>query len=71
VLSPLGIAGAGGLLNELRPFISTQDLPDLETALTGMGGLLFNLMGVAIDIVFGFLGGLIGGAVFGARRAVA
>jgi hypothetical protein len=71
VLSPLGLAGAGGLLNELRPFMSAQDLPDLETALTGMGGMLFNLVGVAIDIVFGFIGGLIGGAIFGPRRVTA
>lgn len=71
VLSPLGLAGAGGLLNEVRPFMSAQDLPDLETALTGIGGMLFNLVGVAIDIAFGFVGGLIGGAIFGPRRAAA
>jgi hypothetical protein len=71
LLSPLGLAGAGGMLNDLRPLISTQDLPDLETALTGLGGMLFNLLGVAIDLVFGLIGGLIGGAIFGARRATA
>lgn len=71
LLSPLGLAGAGGLMNDLRPFMSAQDLPDLETALTGAGGLLFNLFGVAFDLVFGFLGGLVGGAIFGTRRATA
>lgn len=71
VLSPLGLAGAGGVLNELRPFMSAQDLPDVETALTGIGGMLFNLIGIVIDIVFGFLGGLIGGAIFGPRRVTA
>lgn len=71
VLSPLGLAGAGGLLSELRPFMSAQDLPDLETALTGVSGLLFNLAGIFIDLVFGFLGGLIGGAIFGPRRVTA
>lgn len=70
LLSPLGLAGAGGVLNEVRPFISAQDLPDLETALTGVGGMLFNLVGVAIDIVFGFLGGLIGGGIFRTDREV-
>ena len=60
LLSPLGLAGAGGLFNELSPFMSAQDLPDLESALTGVGGLLFNLVGIFIDLVFGFLGGLIG-----------
>jgi hypothetical protein len=71
MLSPLGLAGAGGLLSELQPFMSAQDLPDLEAALTGVGGILFNLIGVAIDVAFGFLGGLVGGAIFGARRATA
>ena len=71
LLSPLGLAGAGGVLNELRPLVSAQDLPDVETALTGIGGMLFNLFGMAIDLAFGFLGGLIGGAIFGARRATA
>jgi hypothetical protein len=71
VLSLFGLAGAGGLLNELRPFMSPQDLPDLETALTGVGGFLFNLVGIVIDLAFGFLGGLIGGAIFGPRRVTA
>jgi len=71
VLSPLGLAGAGGLLNEMRTLVPAQDWPDIETALTGVGGMLFNLVGVAIDIAFGFLGGLIGGSIFGPRRATA
>jgi len=68
VLSPLGLAGAGGLLNEMRPFVSAQDWPDIETSLTGLSGMLFNLIGVAIDVAFGFLGGLIGGAIFRTDR---
>jgi hypothetical protein len=71
VLSPLGLAGAGSLLNELQPFMPAQDWSDLETALTGIGGLLFNLVGATIDVAFGFIGGLIGGAIFGPRRVTA
>ena len=71
LLSPLGWAGAGGVLNELRPFVSAQDLPDIESSLTGLGGLLFNMIGVLFDLTFGLIGGLIGGAVFGVRRATA
>ena len=71
VLSTVGLAGAGSLLNEVRPLVSAQDWPDLESALTGAGGLLFNSAGVAIDVVFGFIGGLIGGVLFGAPRAIA
>ena len=68
LLSPLGLAGAGGLLAGLRPFVSAQDLPDLEASLTGVSGMLFNLIGVAVDLVFGFIGGLVGGMILGARR---
>jgi hypothetical protein len=64
LLSPLGLAGAGGLLNELRPILSAQDLPDLEKSLSGVNGMVFNLAGVVVDIVFGLIGGLIGGAIF-------
>ena len=69
-LSTVGLAGAGSLLNEVRSLVPAQDWPDVETALTGLGGILFNLVGVAIDVVFGLVGGLIGGAIFGARRAM-
>jgi hypothetical protein len=71
VLSPLGLAGAGSVLNEARPFVSAQDWPDLETALTGVSGMLFNLAGVVVDVAFGFVGGLIGGLIFRARRGTA
>jgi hypothetical protein len=68
VLSPLGLAGAGSLLNDLRPMMPTQDWAELENNLTGLGGLTFNLFGVAFDIFFGFIGGLLGGAVLHTRR---
>ena len=71
LLSPLGLAGAGGVLNGLWQVVPVQDLPDLLPALTGIGGLFFNLVGILIDMAFGFIGGLIGGAIFGLRRAVA
>lgn len=59
------------MLNDLRQFASAQNLPDLEAALTGVGGLVFNLVGAVIDILFGFIGGLAGGAILGPRRATA
>jgi hypothetical protein len=68
LLSPLGLTGAGGVLNGLGQTVPTQDL---IPALTGIGGLMFNLVGIVVDIVFGFVGGLVGGAIFGARRVTA
>ena len=70
-LSPLGLAGAGSLLNVARSFTSAQDLPALESTLTGIGGIMFNLLGLVFDVFFGFLGGLLGGAILGARRVTA
>lgn len=68
LLSPLGLAGAGGFLNGLNQVVPAQDLlPEL----TGIGGLMFNLAGIVVDIVFGFVGGMVGGAFFGARRVTA
>jgi hypothetical protein len=64
LLSPLGLAGAGGLLNDLRPILSAQDLGELQSILTGIGGLMFNLLGVVTDVVFGLIGGLVAGAIF-------
>jgi len=69
LLSPLGLAGAGGLLNGLRSILPVQDWPDVEPALTGINGMLFNLFGAAFDIALGFVGGLVGNAIFGSRRA--
>lgn len=68
LLSPLGLAGAGGVLNGLSQVVPAQDL---LPALTGIGGLMFNLVGILVDIVFGFVGGMVGGAIFGARRMTA
>lgn len=70
LLSPLGMAGAGGLLHELQPFMSGSDWTQLESTLTGSGGMLFNLLGAGFDMVFGLLGGLIGGAIFKSRRVM-
>ncbi|HLO31374.1 MAG TPA: hypothetical protein VK249_19645 [Anaerolineales bacterium] len=70
-LSPLDLAGAGSVLNTLQPLVSAQDQPDLETALTGVGGMLFNLIGIAIDIAFGFVAGLIAGAFIRTDRLAA
>jgi len=68
LLSPLGLAGAGGILNQLRAILPAQDWPDVEPGLTGLGALLFNLAGVVADLLFGSIGGLVGGALFRARR---
>jgi hypothetical protein len=71
LLSPFGLAGASGLLSGMRAILPAEDLAGVESALTGLGALLFNLIGVAVDLVFGLVGGLIGAVFFGARRVTA
>ena len=71
LLSPLGLAGAGGLLKDVQPLLSADDQSDVLNALTGVNGMLFNLVGAIVDVAFGFVGGLIGGAFFGPRRVTA
>ncbi len=71
LLSPLGLAGAGGMLSLLRPLVQPQDWPGVQIALTGLWGMLYNLIGVAIDAAFGIAGGLMGSVLFGARHATA
>ena len=72
LLGLLGLAGAAGVLNMAQTIVPAQDLPDLETGLTGIGGILFNLGGVLFDLIFGFIGGLVGGLIFSrSQRRVA
>ena len=67
LLSFVGLAGASGLLNTVRPFLSAEDLAGAGQALDPITAMLFNLAGVITNIVFGALGGLIGGAIFKPR----
>ncbi len=67
LLSFANLAGLGSMVNGLRPFLSAQDLQGVETALTGALRIGFNLIGVVITIMFGAIGGLIGGAIFKKR----
>jgi hypothetical protein len=67
LLSPLGLAGVGGLLSSVRLFLPDDATGDLGSGLNLAGAILFNLAGAAVDIVFGLIGGLIGGVLFGAR----
>ena len=69
ILSFFNLAGVGDLSQALRPMaqnlqISEEDLKNIEAMTTGLGGIVFNLIGVAVTIAFGAIGGVIGGAIF-------
>lgn len=59
LLSFAGLAGMQGLINDLRPLMSPEDLQGMEE-IPAWGAILFNLLGVAFNVVFGALGGWLG-----------
>ena len=70
-LSFAGLAGAAGLANTARPFVDAATFAEMQKALAGAEGMAFTLAGVVITIVFGAIGGLIGGALFRSRPQAA
>ena len=66
-LSYLGLAGFQGTANELAQVLSPQDMQDIMNVPAGTI-LGFNLAGVLTNIIFGTIGGWIGGAIFRTDR---
>ena len=69
LLSVFGLAGLAGVLNSYRPFLPADAIPDLEQTAPGWAVWVFNVIGVGVDLAFGALGGLLGGALFRAKPA--
>ena len=61
LLSFIGLAGGEALMNSYKSFVpadaNLQIPPDIP-------GAAFNLCGVVVEVAFGAIGGLIGGAIF-------
>jgi hypothetical protein len=68
LLSLVGLAGATALMQSYAQFLP----PDagIEVIPAGPVSLLFNFAGVVVNIIFGALGGLIGGAIFRTKPAI-
>ena len=66
-LSFLGLAGFQGTANELRQLLPAEDMQEIDATPTG-AILAFNLVGVATNIIFGTIGGWIGGVIFRTDR---
>jgi hypothetical protein len=74
ILSFANLAGMGSMMNGMRSLLSAtgaqlteQDLKNFDAMTTGPMLVVFNLVGVGFTILFGALGGLIGGAIFKKR----
>jgi hypothetical protein len=68
-LSFLGVAGLQGTMNELSTVIPDANLQGAES-IPLWGALIFNTCGVIFNIVFGMLGGWLGGLLFRTDRMV-
>jgi hypothetical protein len=62
LLSFVGWAGAGALMKSYTQFLPPT--ASVELPPEGAASVLFNLVGVGVNILFGLIGGLIGGAIF-------
>ena len=69
-LSFAGVAGLQGLMNNsegLLPPDAVQGMKDVPA----WGAIVFNLIGVVFNVVFGALGGWIAGVLFNRSRKIA
>jgi len=68
LLSLVGLAGAAALAHTYSQFLPA-DAGGFDPVAAGAVSVLFNLAGVGVTILFGAIGGLIGGAIFQTRPA--
>ncbi len=66
-LSFLGLTGFQGIANELVQILPAEDAREMEN-IPAWGILVFNLVGVLFNMIFGAIGGWIGGVIFRADR---
>ncbi len=66
-LSFLGMAGYQGLVNAFSGSLPAGSIGQVQAAITG-DILAFNLVGVTFNIIFGTIGGLLGGLFFRTDR---
>jgi hypothetical protein len=68
-LSFLGVSGLQGTMNELGTVLPAEDMQDMES-IPLWGALVFNTCGVIFNVVFGMIGGWLGGLLFRSDRLV-
>jgi hypothetical protein len=64
LLSFVGLAGAAALLNSYKSIIPANS----SIQMPADSGLPFTIAGVCVDLVFGIIGGLIGGLIFRTKK---
>jgi hypothetical protein len=66
-LSFLGLAGIQGIANQLAQILPPEDMQGIENVPL-WGALAFNLVGVLLNVIFGTIGGWIGGTILRTDR---
>jgi hypothetical protein len=64
LLSFAGLAGLQGILNSYNSFMDANSSLSLGVDFPVWGEIVFNLIGVIFNLLFGAIGGWIGGAIF-------
>jgi len=68
LLSFIGLAGAGGLFNAYGKVLPADAMQGMDSMVSTLGGIVFNLLGVVFNVIFGTIGGWIGGVLFNPNR---
>ena len=68
-LSFAGAAGLQGLLNNSEGLLPPDSVQGMRNV-PAWGAIVFNLLGVVFNVVFGTLGGWIGGVIFNRNRKI-
>jgi hypothetical protein len=64
LVSFLGLAGMQGLMHSVGPFLPADALQGVTSSLPSWGTIVFNFIGALFNVLFGAVGGFIGGSIF-------
>ena len=62
ILGLVGLAGSQALMQSYAKYLPPE--ANIETPPPGIASVLFDLAGVVVDLIFGAIGGLVGGLIF-------
>jgi hypothetical protein len=68
VLNLVGLAGAVGFTNGVGSILPADAIQGMDFTLPAWGSIVFNLIGFLFNILFGTIGGWIGGLIFNPDR---
>lgn len=64
LLGFIGLTGAAGLTHVFSSYLPADTAQGMDSTMQALGSIVFNLIGVVFNIIFGTIGGWIGGAIF-------